>query len=113
MDDTGEKLYLAQFLSTGESWDEYLRRMQKRKQCGGHIELIAAANMLGVAICIVCDQPKQCCDTWVQPTTTISNDVLLLGFDSVSQHYFSLEGKINTSLCAHPITTYRDKNLCY
>ena len=76
----------------GESWEQYLRRMRKRKEWGGHIELMGAANLLGVGICVITDQPGEGCDVWVQPHATVSDDIILLGFDSVSHHYYSLEG---------------------
>ena len=68
--------------------------MCKPKQWGGHIEIVAAANMFKVAICIVTDRPQQPCDAWIQPAVAISDDVLLLGFNSSSQHYYSLQGEI-------------------
>ena len=58
------------------------------------MEIVAAANIIKVAICVVTDYPQPFCDVWIQPAVAISNDVLLLGFDSSSQHYYSLQGEI-------------------
>ena len=93
VDDTGNTLCLSQFLSTGERWTAYIKRMRRSKQWGGHIEIVAAANMLEVTICIVTDQPEPNADIWIQPShPPVTDDVLLLGFDSKKCHYHSLEG---------------------
>ena len=57
--------------------------MQK-KGVGGHIELMGAENLLGVGICVITDQPGEGCDDWMQPHATVNDDIILLGFDSVS-----------------------------
>ena len=55
---------------------------------------MAAANVLGVCICIITDQlDTSSCDIWVQPVNSINDEIILMGFDSVSQHYYSLQRK--------------------
>ena len=67
--------------------------MRKPKQWGGHIELAAAANLFGIVICVVTDLSCDMFTMWIYPSITISDDVLLLGYDSMSKHYYSLKGK--------------------
>ena len=38
-------------------------------------ELMGAANLLGVAICVITDQPEEGCDVWLQPHATVGDDV--------------------------------------
>ena len=64
--------------------------------------------MFGVAICIVTDHLPEPSDIWVQPAITTSDEVLLLGFDSVSQHYYSLQGEqctIDLAVASNSIIT--------
>ena len=85
---------LSQFLTIlVKVWTAYIKRMHRSKQWGGHIEIVAVANMLQVTICIVTDQPEPNADIWIQPTLPpVTDDVLLLGFDSKKCHCHSLEG---------------------
>ena len=69
--------------------------MRKAKQWGGHIELTAAANLFGIVICVVTDLSCDMFDMWIYPSHAISDDVLLLGYDSMSKHYYSLTGEFN------------------
>ena len=67
--------------------------MRKPKQWGGHIELAEAANLFSIVICVVTDLSCDMFTMWIYPSITISDDVLLLGYDSMSKHYYSLKGK--------------------
>lgn len=94
-DDTGHTVHLHHFITTKETWDKYVHRMRKPKQWGGHLELVAAANLFQVPICIITDQPApQDPDVWIRPPVVVTENVLLLGFDSQSCHYHSLEGEL-------------------
>ena len=67
---------LSQFLTIlVKVWTAYIKRMRRSKQWGGHIEIVAVANMLQVTICIVTDQPEP-------------NKMLIFGF---SQHFHQLQ----------------------
>lgn len=95
IDDQGATLHLADFLVSNESWQAYLQRMKKSKQWGGHIELVATANLFGVTICVITDREQEPFDIRIQPKpdSIESDDVLLLGFNSMTKHYYSLQGK--------------------
>lgn len=82
------------FLCTGESWGQYLARMEKDKEWGSHIEVIAIADVLGVPILITADSNDEDFQVWVYPTTESLNttQLILLGF--CYNHYYSLEGKL-------------------
>ena len=82
------------WIYTGEAWDEYLPRMQKSRQWGSHLELHAAAQMLGVAIMVTTDsEDQEDFQIWIQPAESTTNEVVLLGLRGES-HYYSLEGNI-------------------
>ena len=46
-----------------------------------------------IVICVVTDLSCDMFTMWIYPSITISDDVLLLGYDSMSKHYYSLKGK--------------------
>ena len=84
-----------------ENWDEYLARMRRGGQWGSHVELHAAANLLGTPILVTTDSGGvDNFQIWIYPKETRSTDVLLLGFHS-ELHYYSLEGALIVYLQLH------------
>ena len=66
-----------------ETWEMYLERMDKDKEWGSHIEVIAIADFLGVPIVITNDSSDdEDIQLWVYPTnsTTKAAHLILLGF---------------------------------
>ena len=97
MDDGTTGYHLRNFLSTDESWEEYLTRVEKDKQWGSHIEATAIADVLGIPILITNDSPDdEEFQVWIYPTseTVKTTQLLLLGF--CYNHYYSLEGTLCT-----------------
>ena len=55
VDVTPSRYHLSNFLCTEETWELYLERMEKDKEWGSHIEVIAIADVLSVPIQITND----------------------------------------------------------
>lgn len=78
-------------MDEGESWEEYLARMDNDKEWGCHIELTAIADCLGVPVLVTNDSDDtETFQVWIYPSTTKTTSVILLGF--CINHYYSLEG---------------------
>ena len=67
--------------------------MSKNKEWASHIELFALANVLGVPILVTTDSSDEDeYQVWVYPSNVNTEEVMLLGYSSISSHYYSLEG---------------------
>ena len=92
-DGTSSGCHISQFIDTGETWQEYLERMDQDKEWGSHIELAALVDALGVAIIVTNDScDKEDFQTWIYPKLLKSNEMILLGY--ANSHYYSLQGML-------------------
>ena len=87
--------HIANFIITGESWEEYLSRMSIDGQWGTEVELVALANALGAAILVTNDvDHDEQFQNWICPPKLQTDKVILLGLSYDTKHYYSLQSKL-------------------
>lgn len=93
-DGTPTGSHISEFITTGETWEEYLQRMSEDGQWATEVELVALSNALGAAVLVTndCDHDEQF-QHWIYPPELMTHDVILLGYSHSTQHYYSLQSK--------------------
>ena len=67
-DGTPTGSHISEFITTGETWEEYLQRMSEDGQWATEVELAALSNALGAAVLVTndCDHDEQF-QHWIYP----------------------------------------------